>query len=163
LPGLKKRKISDNRQLSNGKKLMTAETGAKWLMRMLAITTAPALLAAFLPQTKFVQMLQWMDPDSEVGMLLTYTMRCLLALYAVLGVQFVIWSNDVKRYRPVILNMCICCIIFAIAGLTALITTVPPGQRTRMYWIAFIDMAEGIIPVILLTILVFRVPATKHQ
>jgi hypothetical protein len=142
---------------------MTAETCAKWLMRMLAITTAPALLAAFLPQTMFVQMLQWMDPDSEVGMLLTYTMRCLLALYALLGVQFVIWSNDVKRYRPVILNMCICCIIFAIAGLTALITTVPPGQRTRMYWIAFIDMAEGIIPVILLTILVFRVPVTKHQ
>lgn len=142
---------------------MTAETGAKWLMRMLAITTAPALFAAFMPQTLFVQMLLWMDPESEVGMLLTYAMRCLLALYALLGVQFVIWSNDVKRYRPVILNICICCIIFAIAGLTALITTVPPSQRTRMYWIAFIDMAEGIIPIILLTILVFRVPATKHQ
>ena len=46
---------------------MTAETGAKWLMRMLAITTAPALFAAFMPQTLFVQMIHWMDPESEVG------------------------------------------------------------------------------------------------
>ena len=142
---------------------MTAETGAKWLMRVLAITTVPAFLAAVMPQTRFVQLLHWMEPGCEVGTLLTYTMRCLLALYAILGVQFVIWSNNVKRYRPTILSICICFIIFAIAGLTALITTVPPDQRTRMYWIAFIDMAEGIVPVILLTILIFRVPATEHQ
>jgi hypothetical protein len=143
--------------------LMTAETGAKWLLRVLAITTAPAFLVAVMPQTWFIQMLHWMEPDCEAGMLLTYTMRCLMALYVILGVQFVIWSNNVPRYRPTIMSVCICCILFAIVGLTVLITTVPPDQRTRMYWIAFFDMAEGIVPVLLLTVLLLRVPVNQHQ
>jgi len=142
---------------------MKAETGAKWLMRALAITTIPAFLTAVMPQSHFIRVLHWLEPGCEIGMLLTYAMRCLMGLYAILGIQFVIWSNDVKRYRPAILNICICCIIGAIAGLTALITTVPADERTRMYWIAFFDMAEGIVPVILLTILIIRVPKTGRQ
>ena len=105
---------------------MTAETGVKWLLRVLAITTIPALIAAVMPQAWLVDMLNWMEPGCSAGLLTTYIMRCLMGLYAFLGVQAVIWSRDVKRYRPLIVNLCVCVIIGAIAGLVALVETVPP-------------------------------------
>jgi len=141
---------------------MTAETGVKWLLRALAITTVPAFLGAIMPQPWLVGMLNWMEPGCSVGLLTTYTMRCLMGLYAFLGIQAVIWSNDVKRYRPLIVNLCICVIIAAIAGLTALLTTVPQVQRGRMFWIVFIDLAEGLAHTVLLTVLVLRVPARDY-
>jgi hypothetical protein len=142
---------------------MTAETGVKWLLRALSITTIPAFVAAVGPQSWFAYMFNWIEPGFSTGLLEMYITRCLMGAYAFLGIQAVIWSTDVKRYRPLILNLCVFCIIAAIAGLTALVTTVPPAQRTRVFWIIFIDLAEGLAHLVLLTILILRVPAHYHQ
>jgi len=141
---------------------MTAETGVKWLLRVLAVTTIPAFIAAVMPQAWLVHMLNWVEPGRSVGLLTTYIMRCLMGLYAFLGLQAVIWSYDVRRYRPLIVNLCICVIIAAIAGLTALVITVPPAQRGRIFWVAFVDLAEGLAHTVLLAVLVRRVPAGDH-
>ncbi len=142
---------------------MTAETGVKWLLRILSITAIPALVTAVAPQSWFVNILNWMEPEFSAGLLESYITRCLMGLYAFLGIQAVIWSMDVKRYRPVILNLCVFCIIFAIAGLTVLFTAFSPAERTRVFWIIFIDLAEGLAHTVLLTILILRVPAHDHR
>ena len=142
---------------------MTAETGVKWLLRALSITTIPAFVAAVMPQSWLAGMFNWADPEISAGLLVTYVTRCLMGLYAFLGVQAIIWSNNVKRYRPVIVNLCVFCLIFAITGLTILVTTVPPAERNRVFWIIFVDLAEGLAHLVLLTILILRVPAYDHQ
>jgi hypothetical protein len=137
---------------------MTAETGVKWLLRIIGITTVPAFAAAVMPQSDLANLLNWMQPGFSAGLLESYIMRCLMGIYALLGIQAVIWSTDVRRYRPLIMSLCIFCIIAAIAGLTALLVTVPPTTRTKTFWIILIDLAEGLAHLILLMILTLRVP-----
>jgi hypothetical protein len=140
---------------------MTAETGVKWLLRIIAITTIPALVAAVMPQSRLAGIFNWIEPGFSTGLLEMYITRCLMGVYAFLGVQAVIWSTDVKRYRPLIVNLCVFCIIAALAGLTALITTVPSVERNRVFWIIFIDLAEGLAHIVLLYILILRVPTQR--
>ena len=139
--------------------IMKAETGVKWLLRAISITTIPAFVAAVMPQSWLLYLLNWIEPGLSAGLLVTYITRCLMGVYALLGVQFVIWSFDVKRYRPLIVNLCVCVIIAAVVGLTALVITVPPPERNRVFWVVFVDLAEGLAHTVLLTILILRVPA----
>ena len=137
---------------------MKAETGVKWLLRIISISTIPPLFYAVGPQCWLDNVLNWAEPGLTAGLFVSYIMRCLLGLYVFLGVQAVIWSCDVKRYRPLILNLCIFVIVFALAGLIAIFISIPPDERTKAFWIIFIDMAEGLAHTILLTVLVLRVP-----
>jgi len=142
---------------------MTAETGVKWLLRILSITTIPALITAVMPQSWLLGMFNWVEPGFSPGLLVTYITRCLMGAYAFMGIQALIWSTDVKRYRPLIVNLCIFCLIAAIVGLTALVTKVPSAERNRVFWVIFIDLAEGLAHLVLLTILILRVPAPYHR
>ncbi len=142
---------------------MTAETGVKWLLRALSITTIPAFVATVMPQSWLVEMLRWAEPGFSLGVLVIYIIRCLMALYAFLGVQALIWSNDVRRYRPVILNLCVFFIIVAVVGLAAILITVQPPDRTRAFWIIFIDLAEGLAHLSLLTVLAIRIPIEDYS
>jgi hypothetical protein len=142
---------------------MTAETGVKWLLRLLAITTIPAFVAAVMPQPWLVDMFNWVEPGFSPGLLVTYITRCLMGAYVFIGLQAVIWSTNVRRYRPLIVNLCVFAIIVAISGLTVLVTTVPPAERNKVFWIIFIDLAEGLAHIVLLTILILRVPSHGSQ
>ncbi|MBN1911514.1 MAG: hypothetical protein JW818_17360 [Pirellulales bacterium] len=59
---------------------MTAEFCVKWLLRILALTTVPALLAAVAPQDFLAGLLDWMQPGFSAGLLESYIMRCLMGL-----------------------------------------------------------------------------------
>ena len=137
---------------------MKAETGVKWLLRIISLTTIPAFVAAVMPQPNLVNLMNWLQPGFSAGLMESYIMRCLMGLYALLGIHAVIWSCDVMRYRPLILSLCIFCTIAAIVGLVALTSSVAPDNRTRTYWIIFIDLAEGLAHLLLLTFLTLRVP-----
>ena len=95
---------------------MTAETGVKWLLRIISITTIPAFVAAVMPHSRLAGIFNWIKPGFSTGFLEMYITRCLMGAYAFIGMQAVIWSTDVKRYRPLILNLCIFCLIAAIIG-----------------------------------------------
>ena len=140
---------------------MTAETGVKWLLRAISITAIPALLTAVAPQSWFVSILNWMEPGFSTGLLESYITRCLMGAYVFIGMQAVIWSTDVKRYRPLIVNLCVFAIIVAISGLTVLFTAFSPAERNKVFWIIFIDLAEGLAHTVLLAILILRVPAQR--
>ncbi len=138
---------------------MTAETGVKWVLRFISLTTVPAFVAVIAPQRWLAWMLNWIEPGFAFGLLGNYMTRCLMGVYAFLGLQAFIWSTDVKRYRPLILNLCWCVLIAAPVALAVLFLQVPTAEHTRAFWIIFIDLAEGLAQTALLTILVRRVPA----
>lgn len=81
-----------------------------------------------------------------------------MGVYAFMGIQAVIWSTDVRRYRPLILNLCVCVLIAVPMALAALVITVPPAEHTKVFWIIFLDLTEGLAQTALLAILVRRVP-----
>jgi len=140
---------------------MTAETGVKWLLRFIGLTTLPAFVAAAMPQKWLVFALNWCEPGIPVGLLNSYITRCLMGVYAFMGIQAVIWSTDVRRYRPLIVNLCVCVLLAVPVALVALVINVPPTERAKVFWIIFLDLAEGFAQTTLLAILVRRVP--RHR
>jgi len=137
---------------------MTAETGVKWLLRFISLTTLPAFVAAVMPQRWLAFVLNWIEPGFSVGLLGNYLTRCLMGAYAFMGIQAVIWSTDVRRYRPLILNLCACVLIAVPMALVALVIAVPPAGHSKAFWIIFVDLAEGLAHTALLAILVRHVP-----
>jgi hypothetical protein len=142
---------------------MTAETGVKWLLRFISLTTIPAFVAAVMPQRWLVFSLNWIEPGFTVGLLGSYLIRCLMGVYAFLGIQAAIWSTDVKRYHPLILNLCVCVLIAVPMALAALFIAVPLAEHTKVFWIIFVDLAEALAHTALLTILVRRVPLSEMK
>jgi len=144
-----------------GRQIMTAETGAKWLLRFISLTTLPAFVAAVMPQRWLVFALNWIEPGFSVGLLGSYLIRCLMGVYAFMGIQAFIWSTDIQRYRPLILSLCVCVMVPVPVALAVLVITVPPGGHTKAFWITFIDLAEGLAHTALLAIFIRRVPRAE--
>jgi len=129
----------------------------------MVLTTIPAAVAAVMPQAWLVDMIRWAEPEFTPGLLVSYLVRCLMAIYGVMGVQAVIWSNDVRRYRPLILSLCVSCTIVAVVGLVVIFTGVTPSDRTRVFWVIFIDLAEGLAVLIVLFVLALRIPRHSYR
>jgi hypothetical protein len=137
---------------------MSAETGAKWVLRFITFATLPAFVAVVMPQRWLIIGLNWIEPGSSPGLFSSYLIRCLMGVYAFMGIQAAIWSTDVRRYRPLMLNLCVCVLIAVPLALLALFFAVPPAGYNRAFWIIFIDLTEGFAQTGLLTMLVRRVP-----
>ena len=137
---------------------MTAETGAKWLLRFISLTTLPAFVGVAMPQRWLIFAFDWAEPGCPVGLFGSYITRCLLGVYAFIGIQAAIWSTDVRRYRPLILSLCLCVIVVVPVALAALVITVPRAEHARVFWIVFVDLAEGLVHTTLLAMLIGRVP-----
>lgn len=137
---------------------MTAETGVKWLLRFISLTTLPTFVGVAVPQSWLVLAMDWVEPGCTVGLFGSYLIRCLMGVYAFMGIQAAIWSTDVRRYRPLILSLCLCVIIVVPVALAALVIAVPRAEHARVFWIMFADLAEGLAQMTLLAILIRRVP-----
>ena len=136
--------------------MMNAESGLKWLLRFIGITTLPALVAAVMPQSWFAWLIHQADPGIPVGILVTYLGRILMALYALIGLECFICATDIRRYRPLIWVLGVGSLAGALIGLVALFSAVPSGERAGLFWIVFCDFAEGLVQAILLVILLLR-------
>jgi hypothetical protein len=133
--------------------MMTAESGVKWLLRFIAVTTLFALIAAVMPQPWLVHFIRMADPEVPVGIFVTYMFRMLMGMFVVAGLFCVMLSTDVQRYRPLIWILGVACLIGTLAGLIALFLAVPPDQRIGFFWFAFVDQAEGLAQSVLLVVL----------
>lgn len=138
---------------------MTAETGLKWLLRFIAMTTLMALFSAVMPQSWLSYLINKGAPGTTTGILVTYMARMLSILYAFVGLQCFIFSFDIARYRPMIWVIGAGSIIVAIIGLIVLFTAVEPEHRTGIFWIVFGDFAEGLAQAVLMVILLLHI---KH-
>jgi len=137
---------------------MTAESGLKWLLRFIGVTTIPAFIAAVMPQSWLAYLVNQAAPGTSTGILVTYLARGLMAMYALIGLQCFVFSSDITRYRPLIWILGVGTLIIALTGLIALFSTVPPDYRTGFFWIVFGDFAEGLAQAVLLVILLLRIP-----
>jgi len=135
---------------------MTAESGLKWLLRFIGVTTIPAFIAAVMPQSWVAYLINKAEPGTSTGILVTYLARGLMAMYALVGLQCFVFSSDIRRYRPLIWILGVGSLIVALIGLIVLFSTVPPDHRTGFFWIVFGDFAEGFAQAVLLVILLLR-------
>lgn len=81
-----------------------------------------------------------------------------MAAYAFIGLQCFVFASDIKRFRPLIWILGVGSVIVALIGLIVLFFTVPPVNRTGLFWIVFIDFAEGFAQSVLVVILLLRIP-----
>jgi hypothetical protein len=137
---------------------MTAESGLKWLLRFIGVTTIFAFIAAVMPQSWLAYMVDKAEPGTSAGILVTYLARVLMAVYALIGLQCFVFASDIKRYRPLIWIMSVGSLIIALIGLIVLFSTVPLGHRTGFFWVVFGDFAEGFAQAVLVVILLLRIP-----
>ena len=137
---------------------MTAESGLKWLLRFIALTTVPAFIAGVLPQAVLAGLIEKGAPGTSTGILVTYLARVLMLMFALVGLQCLIFSTDIGRYSPLIWVLGVGTGLFAIAGLAALFLRVPPDQRAGIFWIVFADFTEGLAQAVLMVVLLLRVP-----
>jgi len=137
---------------------MTAESGLKWLLRFIGITTIPAFIAAVMPQSWLAFLIHKAEPGMSTGILVTYLARGMMLMYAFVGLQCFIFAADIRRYRPLIWILGVGSLIAALIGLIVLFSTVPLGHRTGFFWIVFGDFAEGFAQAVLLVILLLRIP-----
>ncbi len=137
---------------------MTAESGLKWLLRFIALTTVFAFVAAVMPQAWLVYWANKAAPGTPAGILFTYLARMLMGMYALVGLLCFIMSSNVHRYLPLIWVLGVGSIVATVIGLTALFAAVPPDQRTGFFWVVFGDFAEGLAQGVLLLLLLLRLP-----
>jgi hypothetical protein len=136
---------------------MTAETGLKWLLRFIGITTIPAFVAAIVPQSWFAFLIHKVEPGMSIGILVTYLARILMLMYAFVGLQCFIFAADIKRYLPLIWILGAGTVAIAVIGLIALFAGVAPDHRTGLFWIVFGDFTEGLAQGVLLVVLLRRI------
>lgn len=137
---------------------MTAETGLKWLLRLIAVSTLAPLAAAVMPQAWLACLIDKGAPGTEAGILVTYLARAVSLLYAFVGLQCFIFSTDIPRYRPLIWIIAVGSLVVAPVVLIVLFSQVSPERWDAMFWIVVVDMAEGLAQAVLMVVLLLRVP-----
>lgn len=74
----------------------------KLLLRIVGISTLPAIIAVFMPYSWLVRGVELAEPGTPVGVLVSYLARLLSAFYVLLGGMMVVFSTDVRRYAGAI-------------------------------------------------------------
>ena len=88
---------------------------------------------------------------------MTYLARMLMIVYASVGLLCLIISTDIPRYLPLIWILGVGSVILTVVGLIILFIQVPLDQRTGIFWIVFVDFAEGLAQGILMVLLLLRI------
>ncbi len=136
---------------------MTAESGLKWLLRFMALTTVPAFFAAIMPQAWVAYLIDKGAPGTSAGILVTYLARMLMILYAFLGLQGLVISLDIRRYLPLVWMMGVGSLALTCVGLAVLFTQVPPDRWTGIFWVVLVDFGEGLAQAIVMVLLLLRI------
>jgi hypothetical protein len=142
---------------------MMAETGLKWLLRFIAVTTLMAFLSAVMPQAWLSYLIDKSAPGAPAGILITYMARMLSILYVFVGLQCFIFSFDITRYRPIIWLIGAGSIVVTVIGIIFLFFAFGQESRTVVFWIIFVDLAGGFVQGVLIVILLLRIPCVKPR
>jgi hypothetical protein len=119
------------------------ERHLKLLLRVVGIVTLPAVVAVFMPHSWLVCSVQYAEPGTPVKVLVSYLARLLSAFYVLLGLMFLVFAADVRRYagpiRLVALWSLMAVVGFVIYGVPALVK----GGFGWFIWFAAGDVAFG--------------------
>ncbi len=120
-----------------------AERALKLLLRVVGIVTLLAIVAVFMPHSWLVCSVQYAEPGTPVKVLVSYLARLLSAYYFLLGLMFLVFATDVRRYagpiRLVALWSLMAVVGFLIYGVPALVK----GGFGWFIWFVAGDVAFG--------------------
>jgi hypothetical protein len=120
-----------------------AERPLKILLRVIGISTLPAIIAVFMPYSWLVRGVELAEPGTAVKVLVSYLARLLSAFYVLLGCMMLVFSTDVRRYagaiRLVALWSLMAVVGFLIYGGPALVK----GGSGWFIWFVAGDVAFG--------------------
>lgn len=134
-----------------------AEGALKLLLRIVGISTLPAIIAVFMPHSWLVWSTGYAEPGTPVKVLVSYLARLLSAYYFLLGLMFLVFATDVRRYagpiRLVALWLLIAVVGFVIYGVPALVK----GGFGWFIWFAASDVAFGFFMAVTILLLQRRI------
>jgi hypothetical protein len=134
-----------------------SERYLKLLLRVIGIVTLPAIVAVFMPHSWLVYSAQCAEPSTEVKVLVSYLARLLSAFYVLLGVMFLVFATDVRRYagpiRLVALWSLMAVVGFVIYGVPA----IARGGFGWFIWFVASDVAFGLFMAVAILLLQSRI------
>ena len=135
----------------------TTERHLKLLLRVVGIVSLPAVVAVFMPYSWLVRGVELAEPDTEVGVLVSYLSRLLSAFYVLLAGILLVFSTDVRRYagpiRLVALWSLMAVVGFLIPGVPALAR----GGFGWFIWFVTGDVAFGFAFAVAILLLQWRI------
>ncbi|HIJ52681.1 MAG TPA: hypothetical protein HPP66_05945 [Planctomycetes bacterium] len=135
----------------------TAERNLKLLLRVVGITSLPAIVAVFMPYSWLVRSVELAEPGTPVLVLVSYLARLLSAFYVLLGGMMVVFSTDVRRYagaiRLVALWSLMAVVGFLIYGAPALVK----GGFGWFIWFVAGDVVFGFALAVAILLLQWRI------
>jgi hypothetical protein len=141
--------------------MSTGERYLKLLLRVVGILTLPAIVAVFMPHSWLVRGTEHAEPGTPVKVLVSYLARLLSAFYVLLGLMFLVFATDVRRYagpiRLVALWSLMAVVGFLIYGVPALVK----GGFGWFIWFVAGDVAFGFTLAVAILLLQWRI--AKHD
>lgn len=135
----------------------SSERYLKLLLRVVGIVSLPAIIAVFMPHSWLVWSTGFAEPGTPVKVLVSYLARLLSAFYVLLGVMFLVFATDVRRYagliRLVALWLLMAVVGFLIYGVPALVK----GGFGWFIWFAAGDVAFGFVIAVAILVLQWRI------
>jgi hypothetical protein len=141
--------------------MSTEERYLKLLLRVVGIVTLPAIVAVFMPHSWLVWSVQYTEPGTPVKVLVSYLARLLSAFYVLLGLMFLLFAADVRRYAGPIRLVALWSLM-AVAGF--LIQAVPALVKGGFGWFLWFvagDVAFGLALAVAILLLQWRI--AKHD
>ncbi len=138
------------------------ERALKLLLRIVGISTLPAIIAVFVPHSWLVLGAEFAEPGTPVKVLVSYLARLLSAFYVLLGVMLMVFSTDVRRYagaiRLVALWSLMAVVGFIIYGGPAL----AKGGFGWFIWFVAGDVAFGFAFAVAILLLQWQIAKLDH-
>jgi hypothetical protein len=138
-------------------RVRTHESWLKFILRFNGVFATFAIVAVLMPQSWLVWCVSHVEPGLQVGLLVSYLARA-LSLYAFLmGLLFLVFANDVRRYRVPISIIAVWC-LFAIAcfGLYV-IPSLSALLSHWFFWFIVGDASYSLLMVVTILVLQFRI------
>lgn len=103
-----------------------------WLLYLGGVGTLSAFIAVVLPAEWLRDIATWLGVAFPSGPLTIYLARHLSLLYGMVGVLFLWFAQDVRRYRPLLSKLGIAAVIFGLAQAIIGVTAAMPNAYTAM-------------------------------
>ncbi len=143
--------------------MSAAERYLKLLLRVVGIISLPAIVAVFMPHSWLVRGTQLAEPGTEVKVLVSYLARLLSAFYVLLGVMFLVFATDVRRYAGPIRLVALWSLMAVVGFLIYGVPAIARGGFGWFIWFVAGDVAFGFFMAVAILLLQSRIARNDRR
>ena len=121
----------------------STERHLKLLLRVVGIVALPAIVAVFMPHSWLVRGTEFAEPGTPVKVLVSYLARLLSAFYVLLGLMFLVFATDVRRYAGPIRLVALWSLMAVVGFLFHAVGALTRGGLGWFFWFVTGDVAFG--------------------